>query len=246
MDFIILGSSEKNIKGYEGVISESLLGSKIEYHSYKFDDINNMKEYVENNRTRNIYIIENNSLINAELIVDYIRKERDDYQSYIIIINFEKGFELPKYNVMTTILESYNMPTYLVMTIKELNKMYIQDSSMFWFKQNGVLFLIPLSDIVCIEKLQNSKYTQIICKNKKYIIKETLNNIKTKLNENFIMVHRSVFVNIKEIKTYDHVNGIISFTNHHQTSMISRDKKKELLKVLTEQDINFTKQGTKL
>lgn len=181
MDFIILGSSEKDIKGYEGVISESLLGSKIEYHSYKFDDINNMKEYVEKNRTKNIYIIENNSLVNAELIVDYIRKERDDYQSYIIIINFEKGFELPKYNVMTTILESYNMPTNLVMTIKELNKMYIQDSSMFWFKQNGVLFLIPLSDIVCIEKLQNSKYTQIICKNKKYIIKEKLNNIKQNL-----------------------------------------------------------------
>ena len=59
------------------------------------------------------------------------------------------------------------------------------------------------------------------------------------------MVHRSVFVNIKEIKTYDHVNGIMSFTNHHQTSMISRDKKKELLKVLTEQDINFTKQHGK-
>ena len=59
------------------------------------------------------------------------------------------------------------------------------------------------------------------------------------------MVHRSVFVNIKEIKTYDHVNGIISFTNHHQTSMISRDKKKELLKALTEQDIISTIQNYK-
>lgn len=245
MNFVILGSSNQSIKGYESVISESLLGSKLEYHSYKFDDINNMKEYVENNRTKNIYIIENNQLANTESIVDYIRKERNDYQSYIIIINFDKNFKLPRYNVMTTILESYNMPTNLVMTIKELNNMYLQDSSMFWFKQNGVLFLVPLSDIVCIEKLQNSKYTQIICKNRKYIIKETLNNIKTKLNENFIMVHRSVFVNIKEIKTYDHVNGIISFANHYQTSMISRDKKKELLKVLTEQDIISTKQGTK-
>lgn len=246
MDFIILSSSEQSIKGYEGVISESLLSSKIEYHSYKFDDINNMKEYVEKTKTKNIYIIENNSLIDAKLIVDYIRKERDDYQSYIIIINFAKGFELPMYNVMTTILESSNMLTSLVTTIKELNKVYLQDSNMFWFKQNGVLFLVPLSDIVCIEKLQNSKYTQIICKNRKYIIKETLNNIKTKLNKDFIMVHRSVFVNIKEISTYDHVNGIISFTNHHQTSMISRDKKKELLKILTEQDIISTKQGTKL
>lgn len=246
MNFVILGSSNQSIKGYESVISESLLDSKTEYHSYKFNDINNMKEYIENNRTKNIYIIENNQLANAESIVDYIRKEKNDYQSYIIIINFDKNFKLPRYNVMTTILENNNILTTLVTTIKELNKVYLQDSSMFGFKQNGVIFLVPLSDIVCIEKLQNSKYTQIICKNKKYIIKETLNNIKTKLNKNFIMVHRSVFVNIKEIKTYDHVNGIISFTNNHQTSMISRDKKKELLKVLAEQDIISTKQGTKL
>ena len=246
MNFVILGSSNQSIKGYESVISESLLDSKTEYHSYKFNDINNMKEYIENNRTKNIYIIENNQLANAESIVDYIRKEKNDYQSYIIIINFDKNFKLPRYNVMTTILENNNILTTLVTTIKELNKVYLPDSSMFGFKQNGVIFLVPLSDIVCIEKLQNSKYTQIICKNKKYIIKETLNNIKTKLNKNFIMVHRSVFVNIKEIKTYDHVNGIISFTNNHQTSMISRDKKKELLKVLAEQDIISTKQGTKL
>ena len=93
MNFVILGSIEQDIKGYERVISESLLGSKIEYHSYKFDDINNMKKYVENNRTKNIYIIENNSLIDAELIVNYIRKERDDYQSYIIIINFKNNFD---------------------------------------------------------------------------------------------------------------------------------------------------------
>ena len=243
MNFVILGSIEQDIKGYERVISESLLGSKIEYHSYKFDDINNMKKYVENNRTKNIYIIENNSLIDADLIVNYIRKERDDYQSYIIIINFKNNFELTKYNVMTTILGSYNMPTNLVTTIKELKKVYLQDSNMFWFKQNGVLFLVPLSDIVCIEKLQNSKYTQIICKNRKYIIKETLNNIKKKLNKDFMMIHRSVFVNIREIRIYDHVNGIISFTNHYQTNMIARDKKKELLKALTEQDIIYTKQG---
>ena len=245
MDFIILSSSNQGLKGYEGVISESLLDSKLEYHSYKFDDINNMKEYVAQNKTKKIYIIENNSLIDAELIVDYIRKEINDYQSYIIIINFDDNFKLMRHNVMTTILESSNISTNLVTTIKELNNVYLQDTSMFWFKQNGVLFLVPLSDIVCIEKLQNSKYTQIICKNRKYIIKETLNHIMTKLNKNFIMVHRSVFVNIKEIKTYDHVNGIISFTNHYQTSMISRDKKKELLKVLTEQDIISTKQGTK-
>jgi DNA-binding LytR/AlgR family response regulator len=245
MNFIILGCNNQNIKKYESIISESLLSSKLEYHSYKFNDINNMKEYAENNKTKNIYIIENNQTINTESIVDYIRKEKNDYQSYIIIINFDKNFKLSRYNIMTTIIESNNMPTNLMITIKELKNMYLQDSNMFYFKQNGVLFLVPLSDIVCIEKLQNSKYTQITCKNRKYVIKETLNNIKTRLNKNFIMVHRSVFVNIKEIKTYDHVNGIISFTNHHQTSMISRDKKKELLKVLTEQDIISTKQGTK-
>ena len=32
MNFVILGSIEQDIKGYERVISESLLGSKIEYH----------------------------------------------------------------------------------------------------------------------------------------------------------------------------------------------------------------------
>ena len=245
MKFVYYTNKELITKGYESVTNGFLLDSNIEYQSYKFDNDDDIKTYILANDTRSIFIIENSLLINAQGIINYIREERKDYQSYIIVINFNNDCSLQEFNILTTVIEGCNLPTNLIMTVKELTKMYLHDSNIFWFKQNGVLFFIPLSNIVCIEKLPNSKYIQIICKNKKYTIKDTLNNVRTKLNDNFIMVHRSVCVNIKEIETYDYVNGIIKFTNDYQTTMISRDKKKELLKVLTKQDKFSTKQGTK-
>ena len=147
--------------------------------------------------------------------------------------------------MLTSIIEKDNLRLDLITIIKEILKVYEQDKNVIFIKENGVIYRLPFPNILYIEKLPNSKYCEVICKDQSYIVKENLNNLMNRLNKFFVLAHRSACVNINEIETYDYINGVITFATKKSFSQISRDKKKHLIEALTEQDEKFTKQGTK-
>ncbi len=67
-------------------------------------------------------------------------------------------------------------------------------------KENNKEYFITLNDIMYISKIKGTKKISIQTKQNKIVIKETLRNIKKKLNANFIRVHKSCIVNVNFIR----------------------------------------------
>ena len=245
MHFIFISSSDKDVKGYGQILNRVLLRVEMDYQFYKFDDINNVTDTLRYSSMSKIYVVENSNKIDSREVVRVIRENFNDYKSFIIIINFNKNLKLRKHEVLTSIIEKDNLRLDLITIIKEILKVYEQDKNVIFIKENGVIYRLPFSNILYIEKLPNSKYCEVICKDQSYIVKENLNNLMNRLNKFFVLAHRSACVNINEIETYDYINGVITFATKKSFSQISRDKKKHLIEALTEQDEKFTKQGTK-
>ena len=245
MYFIIVNSSEKDAKGYEQILNKVLLRVEMDYQFYKFEDINTVPDTLKYSSMSKIYVVENSNKIDSTEVIREIREKLNDYKSFIIIINFNKNLKLRNNEVLTSIIEKNNLRLDLITIIKEILKVYQQDKNVIFIKEDGVIYRLPFSNILYIEKLPNSKYCEIVCKDQSYVVKENLNNLMSRLNKFFVLAHRSACVNIDEIENYDYINGVITFANKKSFSQISRDKKKHLIEALTEQNKKITKQGTK-
>jgi len=86
---------------------------------------------------------------------------------------------------------------------------------------------VDFYSIVFVESY--SDYIKIHCKSKTLVTRETISNIEAKLPKSqFLRIHRSYVVSIKEIKAF--TNEFVTISN--KTLTISRSYKSEVLKVL--------------
>lgn len=74
----------------------------------------------------------------------------------------------------------------------------------------------------------NGNYVEIHYQDKKTLIKETLNNLKAKLNNSFFQVHRSYVVNLEKI---ERIGGNYIMIDQQQIP-ITKERKDELLQIL--------------
>ncbi len=95
------------------------------------------------------------------------------------------------------------------------------------------LYQIPYSDIEYFLKHLNTNQTEIVTRNKSYIISKSITKIEKDLenNFNFFKTHQSCIVNLKNVIHIDFANNTIYFKNQ-QIELLSRNKKKELKETL--------------
>ncbi|QIB28206.1 LytTR family DNA-binding domain-containing protein [Caloranaerobacter azorensis] len=91
------------------------------------------------------------------------------------------------------------------------------------------MIFIPLNDILFIEKLE--KNTIIHTKDKEYLSRHKLNELESKLPEEFLRVHKSYIVNIDKIikiRNLGNRSFEIRFFNTDKVAFMSRYKFEEL------------------
>ena len=98
------------------------------------------------------------------------------------------------------------------------------------FEYNHIFHKIEFRDIVNIEKEQDSKRCIIRTTYGTIYMPGTLNDIISKLDDRFLKVHRSLIVNKDKIVKYSPKLNKLEFNDGSFTHLISRRKKKELMK----------------
>lgn len=98
------------------------------------------------------------------------------------------------------------------------------------FEYNHIFHKIEFRDIVNIEKEQDSKRCIIRTTYGTIYMPGTLNDIISKLDDRFLKVHRSLIVNKDKIVKYNPKLNKLEFNDGSFTHLISRRKKKELMK----------------
>lgn len=236
MNYAIISSNEKNIKGYKDMILKALMKYDFYYKIEKFNDNNkNLEDYIKNQCDSKIYIIEQSHKINALDIVENIRTVQEDLLSFIIIIDFDK--KLSESDISENFIFNIKVINDIATCSKKLQCIFEQFVKIQQNKKDnlnfsylGYLYQIPYADILYFEKEVGSKLTKIVCKTGEYLMSSTIQNLEKTLGENFIKTHRSAIINAQNVKIIKLSENTVVFKNELEKVLISRNCKKNLKK----------------
>lgn len=239
LNFIIVNNDENFNKNIKNVITKAMFDENIDYNIKLFSSDSLQLQKTVNKNENKIYIIDvevNN--INGIDLAKEIRK--NDWTSQIIFItNYQINITMIIQNRLMPLDLIYkfeeNFEKRLTNDIKQIIKIYHKNEHLILKNQTSII-TIPLKDILYITKDSLSRKCQITTTNKTYSINETLTDIKSKLNNNFIQSHRACIINIEKVESINKINNSIIFENNHTIDLISRNYKKDIINKLKSYD----------
>jgi len=97
------------------------------------------------------------------------------------------------------------------------------------YEYNHICHKIEFRHIISIEKEPESKRCIIHTTYGDKVIPGSLNTVLRLLDKRFVKIHRSLIVNTDQIVSYDIAKNKISFKDGMSTTLVARDRKKELV-----------------
>lgn len=235
LNFIICDDHKVIRENVVKVVHEVMMRNKIGYNTHVFEDYD--KEFIKTMKskmTSKIYILDIEAPSGSGIDIARIIRQRD-IESVIIFLTShdELGYTILKSQFMclTFISKFDNYIGNLKSALKKAIKI-AGSKQAIRFKDQGVLYTIPLSDILYITRDSVERKCIIKTDYNIFKINKQLNEINDSLNNSFIQSHRACIVNIERIISVDSRNRIITFDNGETTDLLSLNYKKDLLNKL--------------
>lgn len=235
INFVVC-EDEKDLRKIEvKEITKFMMNYDIDYKIHEFSDYNDsFYEYAKNEDGFKIYLLDiitnKTSSLNAARI---IREDFDDWVSVIMIVTSHPEFKYEALSSRLFLLDFINKLSNMEDKIQEnlsiAMKHYDNRHKQIKFSYNRNLYNIGLREIIYIEKEPDSKRCIITTKYGKQIIPGTLNDIYKKLDNRFLQTHKSLIINLDEVREFDSSTNKLIFKNGDSTYLVSRNKKKELM-----------------
>lgn len=235
IDFIICEDNTVLSKKYKLIIEKFMMNHDIDYKYKIFSEYDKKwKDYIEKSNGFKIYILDIKTPKGSGLdAARYIREELDDWNSMIIIVTSYQEYKyeaLGKRLMLVDFINKLdNCDNRLMEAINICLKNYNNKQKALHFKYKNIVYNIEFKDIITIEKEQDNKRCLITTTYNEVYIPGTLNTILSKLDNRFFKCHRSVIINLEQIKYYNRKSNTIVFKNNLETNAISRNKKKEII-----------------
>lgn len=235
INIVVYGDNNTIISKCINSIDASLFNCGINYQIEMYSEYNKRMNLLIENKDKKIYILDNDSLESGLKIAYKIRK--NDYDSIIIMIGkCYNDLSMSRMMLLDYVCLNKDFEDRLMddieIAISILGK-YIDDKdNNFIFEYKRVLYKIPFSDIIYIEKESNIKRCIIHTVSDEYYITDSLNSILDRLDDNFYRCHQSCIINLSNIKEFELGSNMIIFNNGDMTDMINCKSKKEIKKYM--------------
>lgn len=231
INFIVVDDNNKFLEIMTDIITKVMMKNKFIYKTYSFDEYDDRFFKVMNSSLPNkIYILDIETRNSSG--IDIARKIRkNDIDSIIIFatVHNEAGLVLLKDDLMflTFLCKFDDFENNLYRSINKALE-FINHKSFIRFNDKGVLYTIPIKDILYITKESTDR---------KCIIKTTLNDYKVNLTlkdvvslcgDDFIQTHRCCFINRDRVRVVNKKNNTIEFDNGIVIDLLSTMYKKGL------------------
>ena len=230
INFIICDDNNEILKKIKEIIENTMMNNDTGYVIHSFNDYDsNFKEIMKSKVPNKIYILDIETPSSSG--IDIARKIRNfDYESVIIFLTAheELGYTiLQKEFLFLSFINKYdNYEPKLLKSIRIALKK-LSSNKMLKYSKNGVLYTIPLDDILYITRDSIERKCIIKTDYLEMMISKQLNELKEELTDSFIYSHRSCIVNKKRIRFVDLPNHKIFFDNKESTNLVSSIFKKE-------------------
>lgn len=234
INFIVCDDNKNVLNKVKKIIENTMMNNDIGYEIHLFSDYDaKFLELVKEKIPNKIYILDIETPTSSG--IDIARKIRNiDYNSIIIFLTAheELGYTiLQKEFLFLSFINKYdNYEPKLSKVLKTALKK-INSNQMLKYNKNGIIYTIPLDDILYITRDSVERKCVIKTDYLEVLISKQLNEIKQELSDNFVFSHRSCIINKDRVRVVDINHHIIKFDNGETISMVSRIYKKEFDKV---------------
>lgn len=230
INFIICDDNKIIEKNVEEAIDKVMMKNKLAYKKHAFLDYNDaFFDVLKEDLTAKIYILDIETP--SESGIDVARKIReDDIDSIIIFLtsHHELGSVLLHDEIMflTFICKFDDMEKRLISAINSAIKM-TGIKKAIRFEDRGVIFTIPLNDILYITTSTVDRKTVIVTNYNEYKTRKTFNELCKMLSDDFKQSHRSCMINMKSVVKVNKKKNEIEFNNGLKIDLLSDSYKKE-------------------
>lgn len=229
INFIVVDDNIKFLDIISNVITKVMMKNKFAYKTHFFDEYDmSFFNVMKSSLTNKIYILDIETKNSSG--IDIARRiRRDDIDSIIIFatVHNEAGLVLLKDDLMflTFLCKFDDFENNLYRSISKALE-YINHKSFIRFNDCGILYTIPIKDILYITKELNGR---------KCIIKTTLNDYKVGLTlkeiislcgDSLVQTHRSCLINKDRVRVVNKKNNTIEFDNGVVIDLLSSMYKK--------------------
>lgn len=237
INFVIYEDEKKYREKYISIILKIIGNMKVAYRIVELDKYNkNTISKINSLIGKKIYILDIE--VPGKSGLDFAREIRNngDWKSPMIIITTYEQYKnvafTSKILMLDFISKFYECENNLRETLK-LSIDILSSHKSLNFQYNGELYQIPYEEILFIEKNVDDLYSTIVTKNEKIKIKKMIGTIEEELSSEsiFIRTHRSCIINIENLTSVELRECIMHF-NNIETSLLSRQKKKQLKTLL--------------
>lgn len=232
INFIICDDNDLIREIQETIISKVAMPYDFDYKVFSFSSYKKeMKDVIKNVSGIKIYIldIELQGASGIDIAKD-IRK--NDWESFIIISTQHDELELSvlknKLLIFDFISKFDNYEKRLTDTINDIIN-NLNNKRILTFKTHNDINNVKFDDILYIYRDSNLEKVKLVTSNKEeFIIRESIKNIVSRLDDRFYKTHKACYVNKEKIRKIDFKNSIIYFDSGIKIDLLSRNYKKGL------------------
>lgn len=246
LNFIVCEDDPIFAKQMHSIIEGYMMNFDIDYRYHSFDGYNEkFEKIVKDDIGFKIFFLDIKTKEGSGLdAARMIREEYDDWVSIIVIVTSYSEYRYEalgnRLYLLDFISKIDNCEKRVKEALEKAFKNYDNRHRCLSYEYNHIIHKVELRHIVYIEKEQDSKRCHIKTTYGTQVIPKTLSEVDKILkgitNKGFMKVHRSMIVNLDQIKEYNLKENKIIFKNNDTTHLVARNKKKELAKNVGNRD----------
>ena len=232
INFIIVDDIKKYSDMIVDVVTKVMMKNKFLYKTHLFSEYDDRFMKTMNSDLPNkIYIMDIETRESSG--IDIARKIRKvDIDSIIIFatVHNEAGMVLLQDDLMflTFISKFDDFENRLYNSINKALD-YMHHKVVIKFNDKGIIYTIPINDILYVTKESTSRKSIIRTSYAEYCVNLTLKEIVDLCDSYLVQTHRSCFVNMDRVRVIDKHNNIIEFDNYETIDLLSSNYKKGLV-----------------
>lgn len=235
INFVICDDNKNFSKIMKNIIDKTMINYEQDYKVIHFDEYDSkFEKFINDDTGFKVYFLDIKTKCGSGLdAARIIREKYDDWVSILIIVTSHEEYRYEALSnrlyLMDFINKLDNCEQKVIEDVKKCMNNFNKRYKSLTYEYNHIFHKIEFRNIISIEKEPDSKRCIIKTTYGTSYIPGTLNQVKAKLDDRFIKVHRSLIINKDKVVKYDRKNNELEFVDGTHSNNIARDKKKELL-----------------
>ena len=221
----IVGEDNMSFKNsIERIITKYMMKNELDYQLNSFSDYNDdFIELVNKRLAFKIYILDIEMPTMSGIDIARIIRNKD-IDSVIIFLtgHQELGYTILKDDFLfLSFINKYDNYEYRLEKSLDKALKILKAKKTIKFKDGGVLYTIPLDDILYVVKDGIDRKSVLITDYAEFRLNKSLSEISKMLTENFVKTHRSCIVNKKRIVAYNRSKRLVMLDNGEKLDIVS-------------------------